>query len=149
MSRISYSDAVEEALCFGWIDSTIRSFDENSSIQRFSPRRSGSSFSQPNKERLGWLLQRGLVHPSVLEAARKAVEEVFAFPPDILAALEDDALAWRNYLRFSESYRRIRVAYIDSARKRPEEFEKRLSNFLRKTRENKLIRGFGGIEKYY
>jgi hypothetical protein len=53
-----------------------------------------------------------------------------------------------NYQKFSESYKRIRVAYIEGARKRPEEFNKRLSNFINKTRNNKLI-GFGGIEKHY
>ena len=56
---------------------------------------------------------------------------------------------WENYKNFSESYQRIRIAYINSARKRPEEFEKRLKNFIEKTKENKLIKGFGGIEKYY
>ena len=46
-------------------------------------------------------------------------------------------------------FRRIRIAYIEAARKRPEEFEKRLNNFINKTKENKMIKGFGGIEKYY
>ena len=51
-------------------------------------------------------------------------------------------------LKFSPSYKRIRIAYIDAARKRAGEFEKRLANFIKKTKENKQI-GFGGIEKYY
>jgi hypothetical protein len=50
---------------------------------------------------------------------------------------------------FSDTYKRIRIAYIEAARKRPEEFEKRLNNFIGKTKENKRITGFGGIEKYY
>ena len=62
--------------------------------------------------------------------------------------LKKDKEAWKNYQRFSASYKRIRIAYINSARKRPEEFEKRLSNFIKKTKEKKLI-GYGGIEKYY
>ena len=49
----------------------------------------------------------------------------------------------------SESYRRIRIAYVDAARKRPDEFRKRLDNFIRKTRDGKLIAGFGGVDKYY
>lgn len=53
------------------------------------------------------------------------------------------------YQNFSDSYKRIRVAYIDSARKRPEEFKKRLSNFIKKTKENKIITGYGGADKYY
>lgn len=47
---------------------------------------------------------------------------------------------------FSDTYKRIRIAYIEAARKRPGEFEKRLNNFINKTRENKRITGFGGIE---
>ena len=63
--------------------------------------------------------------------------------------LRQDALAWEHYVSFPESYKRIRVAYIDAARKRPAEFEKRLANFIQKTRENKLLAGYGGVEKYY
>ena len=58
-------------------------------------------------------------------------------------------LAYKNYQNFSDSYKRIRVAYIDAARNRPEEFEKRLNNFIEKTRQNKLIKGYGGVDKYY
>ena len=56
---------------------------------------------------------------------------------------------WKNYIGFIESYKRIRVAYIDVARKRPAEFKKRLENFIKKTKENKLIVGYGGVDKYY
>ena len=64
-------------------------------------------------------------------------------------AIRQDEAAWENYANFTDAYKRIRVAYIDAARKRPAEFEKRLENFIRRTRENKLIVGYGGIEKYY
>ena len=60
-----------------------------------------------------------------------------------------DAEAWKNYGSFKESYKRIRIAYIEAARRRPEEFEKRLENFIKKTREGKVITGYGGIDKYY
>ena len=147
-SRISYNDAVEEALRFGWIDSTIKKFDKVSSAQRFSPRNPKSPFSQPNKERLRWLAKEGKLHPAMLDLAKEVLDEKFKFPPDILEAIKHDKKVWENYQRFSPGYRRIRVAYIDAARKRPEEFAKRLANFIQKTRQNKLI-GYGGIEKYY
>ena len=73
----------------------------------------------------------------------------YVVPEDILGEIRRDEAAWRHYNSFTESYRRIRIAYIDDARKRPEEFRKRLDNFIRKTRENKLIIGYGGIDKYY
>ena len=146
--RISYNDAVEEALCFGWIDSTVKSLDEDNTIQRFSPRNPKSSYSQPNKERLMWLLKEGMLHPTIKETAKEVLMELFVFPEDILAEIKKDRTAWANYENFSDAYKRIRVAYIEMARKRPEEFQKRLANFIRKTRENKQI-GYGGIEKYY
>jgi len=146
--RILYNDAVEEALCFGWIDSTVRKFDKESSMQRFSPRNPKSTYSQANKERLRWLLKKDMIHPSLKESVKKILQEKFVFPPDIIKAIKKDKKAWENYQKFSESYKRIRVAYIEGARKRPEEFNKRLSNFINKTRNNKLI-GFGGIEKHY
>jgi uncharacterized protein YdeI (YjbR/CyaY-like superfamily) len=146
--RISYNDAVEEALCFGWIDSTIKKLDAKSSVRRFSPRRSRSSYSQANKERLRWLLKEKKLHRSVEEEAKRVLREKYTFPPDILEALRDDEQTWKNYKKFSPVYKRIRVAYIDSARSRPGEFKRRLANFIDKTRQNKQI-GFGGIEKYY
>lgn len=146
--RILYNDAVEEALCFGWIDSIIKKLDEENSIQRFSPRRSKSNYSQPNKERLRWLLKENLIHPSIQESTKEVLKEKFIFPTDIINSIQDDKKAWENYQKFSPAYKRIRIAYIDGARSRPEEFKKRLANFIKKTRENKII-GFGGIEKHY
>ena len=77
------------------------------------------------------------------------IKEEFIFPEDILAELQEDPVIWENYQSFSESYRRIRIAYIDAARKRPEEFRKRLDTFKTKTRQNKMIVGYGGVDKYY
>jgi uncharacterized protein YdeI (YjbR/CyaY-like superfamily) len=146
---LSYNDAVEEALCFGWIDSIRKVLDEDSSAQRFSPRKPGSGYSQPNKERLAWLAERGLLHPSIQEQVAPLLAEPFEFPTDILEAIRAQPAAWTNYQNFSPGYRRIRIAYIEGARSRPEEFQKRLDNFIHKTAENKLIRGYGGIAKYY
>ncbi len=146
---ISYNDAVEEALCFGWIDSTVKSLDENNKIQRFTPRKPTSAYSQANKERLMWLLENGMVHPKLEKEIKRIIASPFLFPDGIMRKIKADKIVWDNYQHFSDSYKRIRIAYIDVARKRPEEFEKQLNNFINKTRENKKIRGFGGIEKYY
>ena len=80
--RIPYNDAVEEALCFGWIDSIIKKPDELRAAQRFSPRRRGSRYSQLNKERLRWLVAEGLLHPSVRESVEEVLREEFVFPED-------------------------------------------------------------------
>jgi uncharacterized protein YdeI (YjbR/CyaY-like superfamily) len=147
--RIQYNDAVEEALCFGWIDSIQKTLDQGHTIQRFTPRRAKSSYSQPNIERLKWLAEKKLIHHSFLKTVQEIISKPYRFPSDILSEIKKDKAAWRNYVKFSEPYKRIRIAYIDAARKRPEEFIKRLNNFIQKTRDNKLISGFGGIDKYY
>ncbi len=146
--RIIYNDAVEEALSFGWIDSTVKRLDEHSTAQRFSPRNPHSGYSQANKERLRRLIKEGRVHPSLRESVENVLKEEFVFPSDILRALKNNKKAWENYQNFSPAYKRIRIAYIESARGRPGEFEKRLNNFIKKTEQNKMI-GFGGIEKHY
>lgn len=147
--RIIYNDAVEEALCFGWIDSTLKSLNEETSIQRFCKRRKKTSFSQPNIERLKWLFENNMIHDSIRNDVLEIIQQEFIFPEDIMKELKVDKAVWKYYQSFSEAYKRIRIAYIDSARKRPDEFDKRLNNFINKTKENKLIKGFGGIDKYY
>lgn len=96
-----------------------------------------------------WLLEHDQIHPTMTEKVRKVVADKFEFPEDILTELKKDKTTWENYQKLSASYTRIRVAYIESARNRPAEFRKRLDHFMSKTRENKLIKGFGGIDKYY
>jgi uncharacterized protein YdeI (YjbR/CyaY-like superfamily) len=147
--RILYNDAIEEALCFGWVDSTVKTFDKDHTIQRFTPRNPGSDYSQANKERLKWLLDNKMIHSSLEKDVQLIISKEFLVSNDIIDTIKGDKEAWANYKKLSESYKRIRIAYIESARHRPDEFKKRLSNFLNKTRDNKLIKGFGGIEKYY
>ena len=146
---VLYNDVVEEALCFGWIDSTIKTLDEHHTIQRYTPRKSKNNYSQLNKERLKRLAGKGLIHPQILEAVKDVIEEEFVFPQDIITAIKQDAEVWENYQSFSDTYKRIRIAYIDSARINRDEYEKRLQYFIRKTKENKLILGYGGTDKYY
>ena len=146
---LSYNDAVEEALCVGWIDSTIKHIDPTHRAQRFTPRKKGSPYSRPNIERLIWLDKHGMLHPSIRDSVLPLIRAPYVFPNDILDAIKADAVAWKNYEKLSESYKRIRIAYIDAARKRPIEFKKRLENFIKKTKEGKLIIGYGGIDKYY
>jgi uncharacterized protein YdeI (YjbR/CyaY-like superfamily) len=140
--RIPYDEAVEEALCFGWIDSIQKALDDDRTAQRFSPRRRGSAWSQLNKERARKLLATGRMAPAGLAALGDALagsgeDDEIAVPPDILAELRRDPEVWRNYRGFPPSYRRIRIAWIDGARSRPDEFEKRLRHFLRMTAQNR------------
>lgn len=90
-----------------------------------------------------------MIHPKFEDKIRNVLSDPFIFPNDIIDKLKENKIVWKNYQQFSDPYKRIRIAYIEAARKRPEEFEKRLNNFINKTRENKIITGFGGIGKYY
>ena len=146
--RILYNDAVEEALCFGWIDSIVKKLDSLRSVQRFTPRNPRSGYSQQNKERLRWLADEGLLHPPVRESTRDIRNEEFVFPDDILQAIQANEQAWQNFRGFSPAYKRIRVAYIDAGRARPEVYESRLKNFLKATEKGRQI-GYGGIDKYF
>jgi uncharacterized protein YdeI (YjbR/CyaY-like superfamily) len=147
-TRISYNDAVEEALCFGWIDSTVKSVDEDRFAQRFSVRKPKTRYSQANKERLRELVKQGKVSKAVVATLGNLLEEAFEIPPDILKAIKANPQAWKNFQGLSAPYIRIRIAFIDGARKRPDEFKKRLRYFVEMTKKNKRF-GFGGIEKYY
>lgn len=89
-----------------------------------------------------------MIHPKVIDSILQLIKTPYEFPVDILEVIKSDKKVWENYQRFPEVYKRIRIAYIDTSRKRPLEFKKRLENFINKTRENRLI-GYGGIDKYY
>ena len=146
--RISYNDAVEETLCFGWIDSIVRTIDEDKFAQRFSARKAKSRYSQANLERNQALARQGKVMKAVLATIPNLSDDEFEIPPDILEAIRANSQAWENFQGFSLPYIRIRVAFIGAARKRPAEFKKRLRYFIKMTEKNKQF-GFGGIDNYY
>ena len=79
--RIPYNDAVEEALCFGWIDSTVKTLDAERFAQKFSPRKPGSPYSQPNKERLRRLIKQSMVMKDVLATLGILLRKSLRFHP--------------------------------------------------------------------
>ena len=139
--RISYNDAVEEALCFGWIDSIAKPIDEARWAQRFSKRKKGSKLSPMNRVRVDRLRKAKRMTPAGLEALRHELAKggSKAVPADILKALKKDPEVWRNFRRFPETYRRIRVGWIEGARSRRDVFRTRLTFFLKKTKRNEMF----------
>ena len=149
--RIPYNDAVEEALCYGWIDSIVKKYDEERAAQRFSPRRKNSSLSELNKERIRRLIETKKMTAAGLESIAHHLKDnssagkdtlpfsEFTLPEDILNELKSDRAVWKNFQRFPEHYKRIRIGWIDGARERPEEFRKRLRYFIRMTAKNKMF----------
>src|SRR2546427_7860481 len=140
--RIAYGDAVEEALCFGWIDSTAKRIDENFYAQRFSPRKSTSQWSQQNIERVRRLVKLRKMTPAGLAAFKNPEallkDKKVKIAPDILRALKQNRQVWTNFQKFADDYKRIRIAFIESRRKRGgSEFRKSLNYFLKQTKMNK------------
>ena len=147
--RIPYNDAVEEALCYGWIDSTTKPVDHERWAQRFSPRRKNSMLSEMNKERVRRLVARGKMTKAGLLSIQHHMEQnsktfrefpplkKFTLPNDILKNLRTKPIVWKNFIKFPESYKRIRIGWIDAARHRPEVFQQRLNYFLKMTAKNK------------
>ena len=147
--RIPYNDAVEEALCFGWIDSTVKTIDEDSFAQRFSVRKPKSRYSQANKERLRALVKQGKVVKEVLATLEDVLdEEAFEISAGHPQGAQGQPDGLEELSRLFAAYIRIRIAFIDTARERPQEFEKRLRYFIQMTEKNKQF-GFGGIKKHY
>jgi uncharacterized protein YdeI (YjbR/CyaY-like superfamily) len=136
--RISYNDAVEEALCYGWIDSNQKHIDQERFAQRFSPRRPTSKLSQMNKERIRKLMMKKKMTRAGLAAiGNHTLKEKFKIPIDILVALKKDKKIWRTFQDFPESYKRIRVAFIESRKRQgKEQYQKALQHFLKMTAKN-------------
>jgi uncharacterized protein YdeI (YjbR/CyaY-like superfamily) len=140
--RIPYNDAVEEALCFGWIDSITKSVDGLKYAQRFTPRKPKSPWSPMNRVRARRLIRAGVMTPTGMRAFKSGVgrispDKTVHVPSDILSAIKSSPQTWRNFKNFSRSYQRIRVGWIDGARKRPEVFRQRLRYFLQMTEQGK------------
>jgi uncharacterized protein YdeI (YjbR/CyaY-like superfamily) len=140
--RIPYNDSVEEALCYGWIDSIIKPIDKDKFAQRFSPRRPGSQLSESNKERIRRLIRNKKMTAAGLAAVQHAYQhtakpENVVIAPDILNALKKNKQVWINFRKFPLTYQRIRIGWIEMSRSRPQYFKQRLAYFIRMTEQNK------------
>lgn len=140
--RIPYDDAVEEALCFGWIDSIAKPIDEMRYAQRFSPRRPGSQLSETNRERVRRLIRSRKMTAAGLAAIKHAYrpsekQKRLVLSGDILKALQADKKAWANFQKFTPTYKRIRIWWIEASRIRPDVFRQRLAYFVKMTSQNK------------
>ena len=140
--RIPYNDAVEEALCYGWIDSTIKGIDEEKFAQRFTPRRPKSNVSEMNKERIRRLIKDRKMTAVGFEAISKifdkSKDEELIIAADIIKALKADKQAWENFQSFPEGYKKVRIGFIESRRRHGRGiFQKSLQHLVRMTAKNK------------
>lgn len=129
-----YVDAVEEALCFGWIDSVIKKLSNGIAAQKLTPRRKNSSWSELNKERCRRMERLGLM----TEAGRAVMPDMsakgFVIDNAVLEALQKDEEIWNNFQQMPPLYQRVRIDTIQIKKKQPELFKKRLQKFLDNTK---------------
>jgi uncharacterized protein YdeI (YjbR/CyaY-like superfamily) len=144
-TSVSYEEAVEEALCVGWVDSSGRNLDEERSIQWFSPRRARSAWARSNKERVARLTAAGLMLPAGLAAIEEAQQsgmwtllddvENLVVPDDLAAALASTPPARANWDAFPPSARRAMLQWVVEAR-RPETRTKRIADITARATRN-------------
>lgn len=144
--HLPYEEVVEEALCFGWIDSKGNKVDAERTKLLMTPRKRGSGWSRPNKARIERLLANGLMTPAGLakiEAAKAdgswtALDDIEAMvvPPDLDAALRSDAEAIAGWDQFAPSVKKPLLLWVASA-KRPETRAKRIAETVAGAKEGR------------
>jgi len=143
---LKYEEAVEEAICFGWIDSKMQSIDAERFRQRFSPRRKTSIWSKNNKETANRMIRSGKMTEAGLESIQFAKEngkwdiaysskKAPTIPSDLTEALKKNEIAWRNFSKFSNSTKLQYVYWVTSAKKEDTR-QKRIAKVVKKATEN-------------
>lgn len=132
-----YLDAVEEALCFGWIDSTLKNVD-GVSLQRFGKRTKNSYWSELNKGRCRRLEKLGLMTDSG-RAACPHLDTEFVIIPEVLQAFQANPVAWANFNTFPPLYQRVRLDNIQRNKAYPQVFESRLNKLIEASERGELI----------
>jgi uncharacterized protein YdeI (YjbR/CyaY-like superfamily) len=147
---VTWSEAVDEALCVGWIDSVRYSLDPEKSAQRFTPRRKGSNWSAVNIAKVGQLIEAGRMKPAGLAAFEARSDERSAiysyerrkeavFEPDHEARFRANEAAWAWFEARPPSYRTAAVHWVVSA-KRPETREKRLATLIEDSAAGRTVK---------
>jgi uncharacterized protein YdeI (YjbR/CyaY-like superfamily) len=143
--RVAYHEAVEEALCFGWIDSKPNKLDDERFMQLFSPRKPKSPWSKLNKERVAKLIRQGLMTNAGLEKVEMAKQngswsacdkiETLQMPDDLKNTLAANKAAQKNFEAFPPSSKKNIFWWIESAKK-PETRQKRLDETVSMAAKN-------------
>lgn len=136
--KVLYLDAVEEALCFGWIDGVKKKISETELAQRLSPRSKKSSWTELNKERVRRLEKLGMM----TEEGRRVLPDLdprsFRIDEVIEQRITEDQQVYDHFRAFPNLYRRVRIDTIQSTKNQPELFRSRLDKFITNTRANKM-----------
>jgi uncharacterized protein YdeI (YjbR/CyaY-like superfamily) len=145
--RIPYDDAVEEAICFGWIDTTVKRIDDEKFAQKFTPRQEKSQWSELNKKRARKMIKEGRMTKAGLAKIKellksdkkglkpKPVKKKLPMPSDLKKALERNKKARANFQNFATSYQQLYIGWIISAKKE-ETRERRIKRAVKLAAEN-------------
>ena len=134
-----YLDAVEEVLCFGWIDTTHKKID-GVDMQRFTPRVTRSPWSELNKERCRRLEKLGLMTDAGRSALPDMSEKGFVIDAEIYQAFQDNPVAWKNFQSFPTLYQRVRIDSIQRDKKKDRAiFDKRLKKLIDQSQAGKMF----------
>lgn len=133
-----YLDAVEEVLCFGWIDGVKKKVSETELAQRLSPRSKKSSWTELNKERVRRLEKLGFMRDEGRMVLPDMDHDSFRIDKDIEQRLKEEKQVYENFMAFPDLYTRVRIDTIQSNKNQPELFKSRLDKFITNTRENKM-----------
>jgi uncharacterized protein YdeI (YjbR/CyaY-like superfamily) len=133
LPTLSYEDAVQEALCYGWIDSLLKSIDDRLHMQMFTPRKPKSAWSATNKARLAKLMKAGIMAPAGIAAVAAAKKsgswdthnesDNLTIPPELKRALDQNPEAKKNWPTYTPSAQSSFLRMINGA-KRPETRDK-------------------------
>lgn len=142
-ASVNYEEAVQEALCFGWIDGMEKSLDAQRYSQRFTPRKPRSNWSESNIARMKQLIAEGKMTPAGLAAfegheSRRIEPKPTALPKALERKFKKNTEAWRNFQAFPPGYRRMTIGWVASAKK--EETQRtRLEKLIAFSGKNKRI----------
>jgi uncharacterized protein YdeI (YjbR/CyaY-like superfamily) len=146
--NIPLADAVEEGICFGWIDSLIKKLDENRYARKFTPRKHGSIWTGLNLARaqkmisIGRMTEAGLAKlksgKKLTPVPWKGATKVPELPADLNTALSADKRAQQHFARLTARYVTMCLSWIEAA-KRPETRERRIREFVALTARNERI----------
>jgi uncharacterized protein YdeI (YjbR/CyaY-like superfamily) len=152
---LTYAAALEEALCFGWIDGILKRIDDEKHTIRFTPRRKNSIWSEQNKKRVAKLIQEGRMTEAGLARIEEAKangqwekaaerEDLTMVPRELMAALAQNAQAQENFEKLAPSYRKQFLYWIGTA-KREETRTKRIKTTIKLLAANRRL----GMESPY
>lgn len=148
--RLPYDDAVEEAICFGWIDSSVKRLDDERYAQKFTPRNTKSRWSELNVKRARKMIEEGKMTKAGLAKYKmgiknstggtkeKPLKKKLVISSDLKRELSANKKVWENFSNLAPSYKRLYIGWIASAKKE-ETRKRRLAETIKLLRQNKKL----------